>query len=64
MQLMVDDLDGWWAHIQSLDLPGRFGITLLKAPETQPWGLRVAYMADPAGTLWHVTQRREGKAHD
>jgi hypothetical protein len=26
MQLMVDDLDAWWARIQSLDLPGRFGV--------------------------------------
>ena len=26
MQLMVDDLDAWWAHIQSLDLPGRFPV--------------------------------------
>ena len=24
--LMVDDLDAWWLHIQSLDLPGRFGV--------------------------------------
>jgi hypothetical protein len=24
MQLMVDDLDAWWEHIRSLDLPNRF----------------------------------------
>lgn len=24
MQLMVDDLDVWWSHIESLDLPNRF----------------------------------------
>ncbi|HEY1709776.1 MAG TPA: VOC family protein [Rhizomicrobium sp.] len=64
MQLMVDDLDGWWAHIMTLDLPGRFGVTMLEPPEMQPWGLRVAYLADPAGVLWHIAQRREGKAHD
>jgi catechol 2,3-dioxygenase-like lactoylglutathione lyase family enzyme len=64
MQLMVDDLDGWWAHVESLDLRSRFDLAMLKAPETQSWGLRVAYIADPAGVLWHIAQRRDGKAHD
>jgi uncharacterized glyoxalase superfamily protein PhnB len=57
MQLMVDDLDAWWAHIISLDLPGKFGVRAPKAPEMQPWGLRVAYVFDPSGVLWHVAQR-------
>ncbi len=64
MQLMVDDLDGWWRHIQSLDLPGRFGVAPPKAPEVQPWGLRVAYVYDPAGVLWHVAQRHPDSPHD
>ena len=64
MQLMVDDLDAWWAHIEALDLPGRFGVKAPKAPAVQPWGLRVAYLFDPAGVLWHVAQRREGNAAD
>jgi catechol 2,3-dioxygenase-like lactoylglutathione lyase family enzyme len=57
MQLMVDDLDAWWARIQSLDLPGRFGVGPPKAPAMQSWGLRVAYVVDPSGVLWHVAQR-------
>ena len=64
MQLMVDDLEAWWAHIQSLDLPGRFGVPAPKPPQTQPWALRVAYLVDPAGVLWHVAQRRADKPHD
>jgi catechol 2,3-dioxygenase-like lactoylglutathione lyase family enzyme len=64
MQLMVDDLDAWWAHLQALDLPGRFGVSAPKAPAMQPWGLRIAYMVDPSGVLWHVAQRRAGVAHD
>ena len=64
MQLMVDDLDAWWGHLVSLDLPGRFGITMLRAPAMQPWGLRVAYVADPCGVLWHIAERRPGVAHD
>src|ERR1051325_8829274 len=47
MQLMVDDLDAWWAHIQSLDLTKNFGVAAPKAPAMQPWGLRIAYVVDP-----------------
>ncbi|MFO0915076.1 MAG: hypothetical protein U0795_19100 [Pirellulales bacterium] len=64
MQLMVDDLGAWWAHLQSLDLPGRFGVPAPKAPAVQPWGLRTAYVVDPSGVLWHVAQRREGVKQD
>jgi uncharacterized glyoxalase superfamily protein PhnB len=64
MQLMVDDLDAWWTHIQSLDLAGRFGVQPPKPPAMQPWGLRIAYVYDPCGVLWHVCQRREGAIQD
>ncbi|HVX90993.1 MAG TPA: VOC family protein [Candidatus Paceibacterota bacterium] len=64
MQLMVDDLDAWWTHLASLDLPKKFGVPAPKAPELQPWGLRIAYVVDPAGVLWHVAQRRPNVVHD
>ena len=64
MQLMVDDLDAWWAHVASLDLSVRFGVQAPKPPAMQPWGLRVAYLVDPSGVLWHVCQRREGAPQD
>ena len=64
MQLMVDNLDGWWRHIETLDLPAAFSIPPPKAPAMQPWGLRVAYVQDPSGVLWHIAQRREGAASD
>ena len=64
MQLMVDDLDAWWAHIESLDLAGRFGVRPPTPPAVQPWGLRLCYVVDPAGVLWHVAERRPGKAWD
>lgn len=64
LQLMVDDLDAWWLRLESLDLAGRFGVQPPKPPAVQPWGLRVAYLYDPAGVLWHVCQRREGVAWD
>jgi hypothetical protein len=58
MQLMVDDLDAWWAHIESLDLPARFDVRSPRPPAVQPWGLRVAYLFDPSGILWHIAERR------
>lgn len=64
MQLMVDDLDAWWAHIESLDLPKQFGVPSPKAPEMQSWGLRVGFVIDPSGVLWHVAQRRENAKQD
>ncbi len=64
MQLMVDDLDVWWSHIESLDLSNRFGVSPPKPPAMQPWGLRIAYVVDPAGVLWHIAERREDVIHD
>lgn len=64
MQLMVDDLDAWWAHIETLDLAATFGVRPPSAPALQPWGLRVAYVVDPAGVLWHIAERREGNRAD
>lgn len=64
MQLIVDDLDAWWAHIESLDLPGSFGVQAPKPPAMQPWGLRIAYVYDPCGVLWHIAERREGAPQD
>ena len=64
MQLMVDDLDAWWAHIDSLDLATRFGVRPPTAPAVQPWGLRLCYVVDPTGVLWHVAERRPGKPAD
>ena len=64
MQLMVDDLDAWWTHIEGLDLPGKFSVQPPSAPAMQPWGLRIAYVFDPSGVLWHIAERRDGAIHD
>ncbi len=64
VQLMVDDLDEWWAHIVGLDLPAKFGVQPPKPPAMQPWGLLTAYVYDPCGVLWHVAERRENTIQD
>ena len=64
MQLMVDDLDAWWTRIESLDLAKEFGVPPPRPPALQPWGLRIAYVVDPSGVLWHFAQRREHAIQD
>jgi len=64
MQLMVDDLDAWWTKISALDLVTKFGVPAPQPPALQPWGLRIAYVTDPSGVLWHIAERRAGVSHD
>ncbi|MFZ2068997.1 MAG: hypothetical protein WAV27_23760 [Xanthobacteraceae bacterium] len=62
MHMMVDNLEAWWAGISTLDLAGRFGARAPRPPRLEPWGLRVAYVFDPAGILWHFAEEAEGTA--
>jgi hypothetical protein len=39
MQLMVDDLDAWWKHIESLELAVSFGVPHPKGPCNAAVGL-------------------------
>ena len=59
MHLLVKDLDAWWTRIAALDLAGRYGVRAPTAPAMQPWGLRVTYVVDPSGVLWHVAEERK-----
>jgi catechol 2,3-dioxygenase-like lactoylglutathione lyase family enzyme len=38
------------------------GVTFVLPPTNQPWGLRMAHFADPAGTLWEINQSIEAKS--
>ena len=59
MHVLVENLDDWWRHIESLDLEKRFGVGAPRAPKTEPWGLRVSYVFDPAGVLWHFAEDKK-----
>ena len=58
MSLAVDDADAWWKYIQEKDFPKKYPGIKCKPPEMQPWGLRVLYLSDPAGVLWHIAENR------
>jgi lactoylglutathione lyase len=32
------------------------GVTFLRPPTDQPWGLRTAHFADPEGNIWEINQ--------
>ncbi len=56
MELSVRDVAAWWAHIEALDLPAGHGVKPPLAPKVMPWGPTVAFVFDPCGVLWHVSQ--------
>ena len=57
MHLMVDNADAWWEHITKLGLEQKYSLYMAKPPTLQPWGLRVLYLTDPTGVLWHIADR-------
>jgi len=54
MALRVEDADAWWKHIEALDLKEKYKLHTVKPPAMQPWGIRVLYISDPTGILWHI----------
>jgi glyoxalase/bleomycin resistance protein/dioxygenase superfamily protein len=57
MHLMVTDADPWWQHIQDIKLAAKYPDIMCRPPTLQPWGLRVLYLSDPSGVLWHIADR-------
>ena len=59
MALMVEDADEWWHHINRIGLAEKYPGRMQKPPTMQPWGLRVLYLSDPGGVLWHIQDRKK-----
>jgi catechol 2,3-dioxygenase-like lactoylglutathione lyase family enzyme len=58
MHLMVENADDWWQHLEKAGFRTKYPGIVLKPPTLQPWGLRVLYLSDPSGVLWHIADRR------
>jgi len=56
MHLLVSNVDQWWESIAKLDLQSRYKVRAPRPPKLEPWGLRVAYLFDPSGVLWHLAE--------
>jgi uncharacterized glyoxalase superfamily protein PhnB len=56
MGLNVENVDAWWGYIQQKELTKKYPGIMCKPPEMQPWGIRVLYLSDPTGVLWHIAE--------
>lgn len=56
VQLLVSDVESWWRERDPTSLASKYGARAPTAPAMQPWGLKVGYVHDPCGVLWHVTE--------
>lgn len=56
MSLSVTNVDAWWKYIQQKEFSKKYPGIMCKAPAMQPWGLRVLYLSDPTGVLWHIAE--------
>jgi hypothetical protein len=56
MHMLVTDVEAWWTHVQTLKLQEKYEVPAPKPPKDEPWGLRILYLVDPTGVLWHVAQ--------
>ena len=56
IQMMVRDADAWWRHAGVEAAVAPFGVKPPKPPAMQPWGLKVGFIFDPSGVLWHVAE--------
>lgn len=46
----VEDIDATYETLKAR------GVTFLRPPTNQPWGLRTAYFVDPEGNVWEINQ--------
>lgn len=51
----VEDVDAAYEALKAE------GVTFLRPPTDQTWGLRTAHFADPEGNLWEINQSIESK---
>ena len=61
MSLAVDDADAWWEYIRQKEFTKNYPGIMCKPPAIQPWGLRVLYLSDPTGVLWHIAENRKSQ---
>jgi hypothetical protein len=56
LQLLVRNGEAWWQGHDPGRLAESFGVKTPKPPAMQPWGLKVGFIFDPSGVLWHVAE--------
>ena len=59
MAMHVEDLDAWFPEVKAFVDSGEFPGARVNEPKLKDWGMRVIYVCDPTGVLWHVTAEPE-----
>lgn len=55
-QMLVRNVEAWWTRVDAAALVAAFGVKAPIAPRMQEWGLKVGFLFDPAGVLWHIAE--------
>ncbi len=56
LQMLVRDVDSWWRRVDGAALVASFAVRPPKPPAMQDWGLKVGFLFDPSGVLWHIAE--------
>jgi catechol 2,3-dioxygenase-like lactoylglutathione lyase family enzyme len=56
LQLLVRDADDWWTRVDAAKLIADFAVKPPRAPALQSWGMKVGFIFDPSGVLWHIAE--------
>ncbi len=56
LQIMVRDVAAWWIRVNEAELVATFGVKPPREPAIQPWGMKVGFLFDPSGVLWHIAE--------
>lgn len=58
VELVVEDLDGWWEHIQTVIVEKNYPVKA-NEPAMRPWGTREIILIDLAGVCWHISEAKK-----
>ncbi len=56
LQLLVRDVDAFWAELDTDALVRDFAVPPPEPPILRPWGMKVGFLWDPTGVQWHVAE--------
>jgi len=55
MNLLVEDVEAWWGHVQAQGLIDKYRVWVDPSAD-RSWGIRDFVIVDAAGVLWRIGQ--------
>ena len=56
LQFLIDDAQGWYNYMCTLELEKKYPTIKITLPVETPWGMYIAYVTDPAGVKLHFAE--------